>query len=269
MTWFTSLSAGLQWTITGGFFLLGFLIIRIVSGVLRNQYVKANWRKGEIFLRRKDELPPGIVAFSAEKLDSLLELLVDSIRDVTELSISKLMQAKMDYVVERLSSIENALTKEAHKLLQEKGVGKSQVSQHSDFTLIQEIIRNIIYTDNGVRSMKSVIRHQIKHKVYADTSNTTYLAPLVETLFNNASNYVTNHYQNTTITGKQYLLKREITREELFDIFEKVKPVIRYELENMFTFARKQDSDFRQAEDQLLNDQKSRIKRLILEVPND
>lgn len=269
MSFIGSLPTVLQWFVFIGFFILVTIIIFSISKLLKSNNIQTNWKEGKISVKAKGSFPDGVIAFSPGKLDSLLELLIDSVRDVAELSLSKLMATKMEYVVERLSTIESAFIKESHKLLQEKGVLKTQVSLHIDFVYVQEVLRNIIYTDNGVKSMKSIIRHQIKHKVYEDSATKQYLEPLLSTLYNNASQYLMTHFHNTVVSNQKNQMDRLLSREDMFEILDSIKSVVRDELEIIFTYAIKCDQDFKKSEDKLLEDRKYRIKKLIMEVPNE
>lgn len=110
--------------------------------------------------------------FSADDMESIIEILSGFLEHLSEVSDYISLQKKMDLVENRMSLLYDYKNNFFSEKLVSKGVPLNCVTNHVDYLNYRQIVDRILYLDDGISpSVKSLLRKCLREKSYPNKSN--------------------------------------------------------------------------------------------------
>lgn len=121
--------------------------------------------------------------------------------------------------------------------LRDLGLPEHLITAHEDYAFYDQCLGNVLYSGNGIRSMKSILELEIIHGGHRnrrrDSELNHYVHGLALRMQTESDSYLDRSYRSqvTTDTGEQRL--RKISRERLRQIEDETLPAIETVLRDM------------------------------------
>lgn len=221
--------------------------------------------------------------FSAEDMESIIDILSSFLEHLYEVSDVVSMQKKMDIVENRLSLLyDHKITFFSEKLM-EKGIPANNVSNHVDYLHYRQLVDRILYFDDGTsNSVKALLRKYLRDKNYSidpalsEVENRNRFDKLVSNVIDETiqktkriwyDNYHSSVIDFDGITNKQ----RVVSVEEIieFESSEKIIELKKNIISEIFEHALEIDCWVSKEKEGIKDDRKKQIQMFLLKRKGD
>ncbi len=113
----------------------------------------------------------GAAVLYIEDLEIIIDIIIKSVKEISELNKAKKLQLKMDYAQEKVIVIRGQKEIRYHDLLKSKNVPEDELTSHPDFQYFLQVLGNACYYDNGTQSIVSMVRKQLRTQSYQAIEN--------------------------------------------------------------------------------------------------
>ena len=161
-------------------------------------------------------------------LENIVELILDSIKDLLILSENRALNKKMDYVETKLTALRGLKETRFYKALKDKGIQHENLTSHPDALFYNQVLGNVIYHDNGTLSIKSLFRTKLRDTLYLDDENLSEREnedkydKFMEDFYNQINEEwrrkINANYKSDVFDLHMISQKRVITTETLYDL---------------------------------------------------
>lgn len=162
------------------------------------------------------------------ELETVIDIIFQSLQDIVELNDSKRLQRKMIFVEEKLVIIRGMKEKLFYKLLKDSGVDQDCLTSHVDAVYFVQVLNNAIYYDNGELCLKTLFRRVLKGDDYSDSKdlspreNQVRYNNFIESFFVSSlqkwKRFFYNNYKTEIIDKNGEPLQRRISNEDIYEM---------------------------------------------------
>lgn len=207
-----------------------------------------------------------------ENIDVVVDIIVESVESVSDLTNSESLRQKMSYVNEKINYLRGLTEEKYYKMLVEKNIKQELLSSHPDLQYYIMTLRNVFYGPYGIEDM---LRNQLRSMDYADRTELTtkenehrfenYIDSLFGTLAQKWKEHFYNHYKTNIMDMNGQMRERIITNEELYDSDTESKNAskIKNMLYDVFKKAKEIDKYVNSKRLQMIEKRGEKIKKVI------
>ena len=135
-----------------------------------------------------------------------------------------------DYLIDNLDQVRTALYSYYLKLLKEGGCAEGMLSENEDSEYFCQMLGNMIWSGNGIRSTKSIMEKELLEKRYLHDDAGEMTAYALILIRENWLKYINDNYRTTVHYTDGTSRQRIVTNKDLYDalppVLDQVKPII-------------------------------------------
>jgi len=246
-----------EWAqIVMGIGLLGVLVVLIT--IIARGGIRADIKAGKISLGAGTDIP-------VSNIEHLFEVIMDSAVEIFELSGNRKMAKQMKYADQKIAVMRTKKEANFYKLLKNHGVPHERLSSYEDCQLYTEIVGNMLYGENGVKSTKTIIRQTMRDGDFVKKEGKdfdTFIEDTMEEVRQNWNRYLNEHYESnvTNITGQSRL--RIVSREILYDSEQLLVPDMLQIIRDIFMNGKRVHEEMMEEKERLIAKRKIEIKSI-------
>lgn len=126
-----------------------------------------------------------------------------------------------DYMMYKLAEIRRKEYKFFLKELKKTGIEENCLADHEDSRFYQQCLGNIVYSGNGIRSIKTIIEGELIRGNYLknrrDSEYDQYIREITDQCMQSSERYLNDNYDSQMSFGKDMLFDRAISCEYLHE----------------------------------------------------
>lgn len=206
---------------------------------------------------------------SMQNLDikNLFEIIMDYVEEIFILSNSKKVEKQMKCAEKKLITIKTLKEQSYYKLLKEAGVPHDKLLSCEDSQYYRELVGNMIYSENGSQSTKSILREYIKEGDFINKEGSEFdlfIDEVVDVMSQNWNNYLKFHYDAEVFfigtDNKQHYIRRLISNESIYDYEKDKTGKIRESIKDLFIQCKKINKDITKQKHDLIAKRKNDLR---------
>lgn len=208
------------------------------------------------------------ILLTGEKLEMLIEIIIESMEDVISLNNNEALDKKMAFAQDKIPLIRNLKEQIFYKLSKDK-IGDNEVvlTENEDLDYYICLISNALFADNGSTCLKSVLRKYLKGVEYKkeDREFDNFLNDFTELACENWRRYINLYYKTDVITDNGGRRTRIVSQKELYHANNdrKHKDDLEDIFRQVFTFAKNIDNNIEKEHEVLYRKRQNKIKQLL------
>lgn len=148
------------------------------------------------------------------------------------------MKQVADYMIEKLCTIRQLYRTDYLQLVKAAGVSEDLLMQIDDSRFVDQILGNIIFSGNGIRSIKSILEKVLLSGLFLSMKPDRLKNMLAESIVENARIYSNDHYFNEVVLGNGERVRRCVSQTEWIDSQARLIPDIMEKVDDIISYAR-------------------------------
>jgi hypothetical protein len=148
------------------------------------------------------------------------------------------MKQIADYMIEKLCTIRQLYRTDYLQLVKAAGVSEDLLMQIDDSRFVDQMLGNIVFSGNGIRSIKSILERVFLSGQFLSMKPDRLRDMLAESIVENARIYTNDHYFNDVILGTGDRVSRCVSQTEWVDAQAKLIPDVMEKVEDVVSYAR-------------------------------
>ena len=249
------------------------LVFFVIAVIIFRRGIKLGYNKGYISLGQ-GECAPGIIQVRRKDLEIIFDIFVNSVSEISEITGKQSLMRKMNYAESKLPIIRQRMDKIYYELSKTKGIDDDFLTDNEDLAFYLLVVDKIIDSDNGLASIKSLLRKYLRDNEYKKSGPeyNRYLDEFNSLVFENCRRILNDKYKSLVSTiGLEERRKRVIHSKEIFEAFQdrgfmdSIEDIFR----DIFDHAKLIDIDIENEKIKIIEKRKKRLADIIDTVENE
>jgi hypothetical protein len=148
------------------------------------------------------------------------------------------MKQIADYMGEKLCTVRQIYRTDFLRLIKESGVDEALLMQIDDSRFVDQMLGNIVFSGNGIKSIKSIIEKVFLSGQFLSMKPDRLREMLSESIVENARIYTNDHYFNDVILGDGNHVRRCVSQTDWVDAQTKIIPLVMEKVDDIMSYAR-------------------------------
>ena len=150
------------------------------------------------------------------------------------------MKRISDYMTDKLEQIRQKLFAGYLRLQKQQGCPEEILNENEDSEFVQQMLGNIVWSGNGIKSIKSILEKSLLDKSFLDMNYPYLINYLMESIEQNTRSYINRNYRARVNYPDGTTRERMVTNTEWVDSLPVCMDGVKSIIEEVLTFAREQ-----------------------------